>query len=183
MSEALSPEQVVEQLNEFHGAMLEQIEAHGGVLDKFIGDGILVVFGFERATERGGANAAEEDAGARHAVDCAHAMFRALESLNAVRGRRGDAALRMGVGVHTGPVVAGNIGAPGRRLEFTVIGDAVNTASRLEGMTKELGTPLLVSAATAERLDDSHELRELAAVTARGKTTAIRVFGLAEAPG
>jgi class 3 adenylate cyclase len=183
MSEALSPDEVVKQLNEFHGAMLEQIEAHGGVLDKFIGDGILVVFGFERATERGGTNAGEGDAGARHAVDCAHAMFRALESLNEVRGRRGEAALRMGVGVHTGPVVAGNIGAPGRRLEFTVIGDAVNTASRLEGMTKEVGTPLLVSAATAERLHDAHDLRELAAVTARGKTTAIRVFGLAETPG
>jgi adenylate cyclase len=181
MSEALSPDEVVTQLNEFHGAMLEQIEAHGGVLDKFIGDGILVVFGFERATERAGANAAEGDAGARHAVDCAHAMFRALEALNVVRGRRGEAALRMGVGVHTGPVVAGNIGAPGRRLEFTVIGDAVNTASRLEGMTKEVGTPLLVSAATAERLHDAHDLRELAAVTARGKTTAIRVFGLAGA--
>jgi adenylate cyclase len=181
MSESLSPDEVVRQLNEFHGAMLEQIEGHGGVLDKFIGDGVLVVFGLERATERGAAANAEGDAGAKNAVDCARAMFGALESLNAARGKRGEAPLKMGVGVHTGPVVAGNIGAPGRRLEFTVIGDAVNTTARLEGMTKEAGTPLLVSAETAERLRDRQGLRELAPMTARGKTTSMRVFGLPEA--
>jgi adenylate cyclase len=179
MSESLSPDEVVRQLNEFHGAMLEQIEAHDGVLDKFIGDGVLVVFGLERATERGSATTAEGDAGAKRAVDCARAMARALESLNAERASRGEKALKMGVGVHTGPVVAGNIGAPGRRLEFTVIGDAVNTTARLEGMTKEAGTSLLVSADTAERLADRQGLRELAPMTARGKTSSMRVFGLA----
>jgi class 3 adenylate cyclase len=178
MSESLSPDEVVRQLNEFHGAMLEQIDAHGGVLDKFIGDGVLVVFGLERATERGALDSAEGDAGAKRGVDCAHAMFRALESLNVERRSHGETPLRMGVGVHTGPVVAGNIGAPGRRLEFTVIGDAVNTTARLEGMTKEAGSPLLVSAETAERLGDRQALRELAPMTARGKTTSMRVFGL-----
>ncbi len=181
MSESLSPDEVVRQLNEFHGSMLEQIDAHDGMLDKFIGDGILVVFGLERATERGATANPGGDEGAKRAVDCAQAMFRALESLNAHRARRGELALRMGVGVHTGPVVAGNIGAPGRRLEFTVIGDAVNTASRLEGLTKEAGTPLLVSAETAERLGDAKGLRELAPMTARGKTASMRVFGLGDA--
>jgi adenylate cyclase len=178
MSESLSPDEVVRQLNEFHGAMLEQIEGHDGVLDKFMGDGILVVFGLERATEHGAATTPEGDAGAQRAVACARAMFRALEGLNVERTRRGEAPLRMGIGVHTGPVVAGNIGAPGRRLEFTVIGDAVNTTSRLEGMTKEAGTPLLVSADTAERMADRQGLCELAPMTARGKTASMRVFGL-----
>ena len=178
MSESLSPDEVVRQLNEFHGAMLEQIESHDGVLDKFMGDGILVVFGLERATEHGAATTPEGDAGAQRAVACARAMFRALEALNADRAGRSEAPLRMGVGVHTGPVVAGNIGAPGRRLEFTVIGDAVNTTSRLEGMTKEAGTPLLVSADTAQRLVDRQGLCELAPMTARGKTSSMRVFGL-----
>jgi adenylate cyclase len=177
MSESLSPDDVVRQLNEFHGAMLEQIDAHRGVLDKFIGDGVLVVFGLERATERGAVSAAEGDAGAKQAVDCARGMLAALDRLNEVRASRGESALRMGIGVHTGPVVAGNIGAPGRRLEFTVIGDAVNTTARLEGMTKEAGTPLLVSAETTERLGDRQGLRELAPMTARGKTTSMRVFG------
>ena len=181
MSESLSPNDVVRQLNEFHGTMLEQIDAHGGVLDKFIGDGVLVVFGLESATKLGPATTAEDDAGAQHAVDCARAMFGALALLNVARGHRGEPPLRMGVGVHTGPVVAGNIGAPGRRLEFTVIGDAVNTASRLEGMTKEAGTPLLVSAEAVQRLGDAHGLRELAPMTARGKRTATRVFGLPDA--
>jgi adenylate cyclase len=180
MSESLSPDEVVRQLNEFHGAMLEQIESCGGVLDKFIGDGILVVFGLERATERGATETAEGDAGAKRALDCAQAMFRALGTLNVERGRRGEAGLKMGIGVHTGPVVAGNIGAPGRRLEFTVIGDAVNTTARLEGMTKEAGTSLLVSGETAQRLSDKQGLRELAPMTARGKTTSMRVFGLPE---
>ena len=183
MSESLSPDEVVRQLNEFHGAMLEQIEANGGVLDKFIGDGVLVVFGLERATEQGEKDADEGDAGARRGVDCAQAMLRALATLNEARAARGEPMLRMGIGIHTGPVVAGNIGAPGRRLEFTVIGDAVNTTSRLEGMTKEAGTPVLVSSETVERLRERGGLRELAPMTARGKTSSMRVFGMLDVSG
>jgi adenylate cyclase len=124
MSERLPPEEVVRQLNACHQAMLEQVDRHGGVLDKFIGDGMLVVFGLQEASEV--PLAAE---GAQAAVACAGDMLTALAALNAERARAGEPPLVAGVGVHTGRVVAGNIGSPGRRLEFTVIGDAVNTAS------------------------------------------------------
>jgi adenylate cyclase len=86
----------------------------------------------------------------------------------------------MGIGVHTGPVIAGNLGVPGRRLEFTVIGDAVNTAARLEGHTKLAGTPVVVSAATAELLPGDGVLRELSPVSLRGREQTTRVFGLVE---
>jgi adenylate cyclase len=81
------------------------------------------------------------------------------------------------MGLHTGPVVAGNIGVPGVRLEFTVIGDAVNTAARLEGLTKEAGVPVLISADTVARLHGP-ALRELPAMRLRGKDEAVRVFTL-----
>jgi len=178
MSDALSPNEIVHQLNAFHGAMLEQIEAHEGVLDKFMGDGLLVVFGLERLGVRGAS--AAPDAGAKQAVACAHAMQEALGAHNVDRATRSLPGLKMGIGVHTGPVVAGNIGAPGRRLEFTVIGDAVNMASRLEGMTKEALTPVLVSSATVDQLapDDRHGVKELEPMAMRGKANAIRVFSL-----
>lgn len=170
MSEKLAPEEVVRQLNAYHATMLEQIDRFGGSLDKFIGDGSLVVFGLAAS------GPPLEDAGARAAVECAQAMLQALEALNAERAREGLAPLRMGLGVHTGQVVAGNIGAPGRRLEFTVIGDAVNTAARLEGATKELGCPLVISQTTAARLSSKEGLRALAPVQLRGKEEALPVF-------
>jgi adenylate cyclase len=89
----------------------------------------------------------------------------------------------MGLGLHTGSVVAGNIGAPGRRLEFTVIGDAVNTAARLEGATKTLGRPLVISQPTVARLSDPAGLVELPPVQLRGREEALRIFAPGEAGG
>lgn len=175
MSERLAPEEVVRQLNAYHATMLEEIDRHGGSLDKFMGDGSLVVFGLPEG------GAARPDAGARAAVDCAVAMLRALERHNQERAEAGLAPLRMGLGVHTGSVIAGNIGAPGRRLEFTVIGDAVNTAARLESATKELGCPLAISARTVERLGSAVGLLALAPVRLRGKEDALEVFTVEEA--
>jgi class 3 adenylate cyclase len=169
MSEKLPPAEVMTQLNAYHGAMLSVIERHGGAIDKFIGDGTLVVFGL---------SGSPEDA-ASAAVACAGAMLEALAAHNEERAAAGAPPLAMGIGVHTGPVVAGNLGVPGRRLEFTVIGDAVNTASRLEGHTKQAGTPVVVSEATAALLRDASPLRELSPVSLRGKQTSIRVYGLA----
>jgi class 3 adenylate cyclase len=171
LSEKLSPKEIVEQLNAYHAVMIEVIEEHRGAIDKFIGDGTLVVFGLDE----------EPSAAARSAVACSRAMLEALDAHNAERAARGLDPLRMGIGVHTGSVIAGNIGVPGRRLEFTVIGDAVNTASRLEGQTKIAGTPVLVSNDTAELLESEAGLRELSPVTMRGKEKSLRVFALGDA--
>jgi adenylate cyclase len=171
MSEKLSPDQVVSQLNAYHGTMLAEVRKHGGVLDKFIGDGTLVIFGLPL-----GPVEAAADCGASAAVACARDMLAALDRHNAERAKDGHGPLRMGIGLHTGPVIAGNIGAAGHRLEFTVIGDAVNTASRLEGLTKEAGTPLLISSETVARLADSKGLRELEPMHAKGKEALLRVF-------
>ncbi len=181
MSDALAPSEVVEQLNAFHGAMLEQIDAHDGALDKFMGDGLLVVFGLEQLSQKelGPAGKSGDNGGIR-AVACARAMQEALARHNGERAKRALPALKMGIGVHTGPVVAGNIGAPGRRLEFTVIGDAVNMASRLEGMTKEADTAVLVSSETARRLPpaDQDRLSKREPMAMRGKAEAIKVFAV-----
>jgi adenylate cyclase len=172
MSEDLSPNEVMSQLNAYHGVMIDVIERHGGAIDKFIGDGTLVVFGLAGAKE----------AAAAAAVSCAGAMLDALGAHNEERVRAGAKPLAMGIGVHTGPVIAGNLGVPGRRLEFTVIGDAVNTVSRLEGQTKGSGSPVIVSAETAELLPSKNGLRELAPVSLRGKVREVRVYGLAAVP-
>lgn len=168
MSEKLAPKEVVAQLNAYHGAMMAVIERHGGVIDKFIGDGTLVVFGLDAGPE----------VGATAAVRCAEEMLSALEAHNEERARLGQPPLKMGIGIHTGEVIAGNIGAPGRRLEFTVIGDAVNTASRLEGLTKERGAPALISSATVDLIADRSGVREVAAVSIRGKEREHAVFVL-----
>jgi len=168
MAEKLAPAEVMRQLNGYHGAMSRVIERHGGAIDKFIGDGTLVVFGLT----------GEAADAATAAVACAAEMLEALAAHNAERAASGAAPLAMGIGVHTGPVVAGNLGTAGGRLEFTVIGDAVNTASRLEGHTKQAGTPVVVSSTTAALLADPSVLRELAPVSLRGKEQVLSVFGL-----
>jgi class 3 adenylate cyclase len=169
MAEKLAPADVMRQLNAYHAAMIGVIERHGGAIDKFIGDGTLVVFGLT----------GEAEAAATAAVACAAEMLETLAAHNAERARSGAAPLAMGIGVHTGPVVAGNLGVAGGRIEFTVIGDAVNTASRLEGHTKQAGTPVVVSGTTAALLADASVLRELSPVSLRGKERALTVFGLA----
>lgn len=143
-------ERHVRQLNVYLGAMVAVISAHGGTIDKFIGDAVMAVFGSPLG--RGPRQEAEA------AVRCALAMGERLAQLNEewrLQGgtEEGEEPLASGVGLASGPVVAGQIGSP-QRLEFTVIGDTVNRASRMEGLTRRLDTPLCLDGATAALVAD-----------------------------
>ena len=166
MSGALPPAEVVRLLNEYYGHMVEKIFQHGGTLDKFIGDGIMAYFGAPLP----------DDDHAAHALDCALAMLDELARFNLERAGRGEAALRIGIGLHTGVAVVGDIGSPARRLDYTAIGDTVNVASRIEGLTKEAGTPVLVSAATRDRVGARYAWREMPPMKVRGKAEPLALF-------
>ncbi len=174
-AEATAPDEVVTFLNEFLGQMTRAIEREGGVVDKFIGDAVMALFGLGDAPKD-----AHRDDGTI-AVRAALAMREELARMN---GTTPERQLEVGFGIHRGPVVAGLIGSPQKR-SYTVLGDVVNTASRLEGMTKQLGAVMLVTDAVAATLPpDAFVLRPLGSFIPKGKRDAIAVFEvLGEADG
>jgi len=129
------PSRVIGMLREFHRCMQAAVFAHQGTLDKYIGDGLMASFGTPRPGPRDAANA----------LAAARAMAAGLAAWNQARQAAGETAIRIGIGVHWGPVVLGDIGGDGR-LEFATIGDTVNVASRLEHVTRDLGAEIVVSA-------------------------------------
>lgn len=165
MSEKMPPEEVVELLNEYMTSMVSVIRRHGGIVDKYIGDAIMAIWGVPIGRE--------DDT--YQAVKACLEMRKELAALNALRIARGQDALKIGMGLNFGRVIAGNIGSD-EKMEYTVIGDTVNTASRMESMTKEYGTDLLIPAEIADRVKDRFVLKKLDSMKVKGKSAPIEVY-------
>lgn len=166
-SEHGDPSSVFDELNEYFGHMVDEILASGGWVDKFMGDGILAVWGVLPRRTVG------EEAAA--AVGCAAAMGRALGKLNIERERRGLVRWRIGIGIHTGHVLFGNLGTHAK-MEPTVIGDTVNLASRIEGYTKALRLDTLLSGPTAEESGQTATLRPADRARLVGRSKPVDLF-------
>jgi adenylate cyclase len=165
VSEALGARETVSMLNEYFERMVDVVLNHKGVLDKFIGDSVMALFGVPFNGEHD----------ADDAVRAANAMFVALRALNVSRRRQGKSAIDIGVGISTGVVVVGNIGST-RRMEYTVIGDSVNLASRLESATKFYGAKVLLSEYTRRQLTQKALLREIDLIRVKGKTEPVAIY-------
>jgi class 3 adenylate cyclase len=170
LSEASDPESLVRELNEYFEHMVGVVRQHGGVVDKYIGDSIMAVFGAPTPADDDAARAIRAAAGLRNA----------LVKLNDLRRQRGLGPLHHGVGVHVGDVVAGNIGTADR-AQYTVIGDAVNVAARLESATKEHKVEVLVSADAIAAAGGAAlpELRDVGTIQVKGRAAGIPVSTLA----
>ena len=165
ISEAMDAQALVGLLNEYFTEMVSIIMKHGGVVDKYIGDAIMAVFGAPVPTPDDPANAV------RAAID----MRAALARLNKRLVARGVQPLRTGIGIHTGEVVAGNIGSE-ERMEYTVIGDPVNVASRLESCTKDVGVDILISETTYEQTKDFVTARPVEQLSVKGRVEPVKAY-------
>ncbi|HTT58309.1 MAG TPA: adenylate/guanylate cyclase domain-containing protein [Opitutaceae bacterium] len=169
LSESLVPAQVLALLNRYLDRMSTIVEEHHGVVDKYIGDAIMALFGAP----------VDDPAAADHALAAALAMNAALGTLNNELAAEGQPQLAVGIGINTAPVVAGNMGSR-RRLNYTVIGDGVNVAARLQALTKEPGyqARILISESTLRAARDQYATRALGEVAVRGRAGMVRLFAL-----
>ena len=165
VTEQGQPEAIVGTLNEYFTRMVDLVFQHRGTLDKFVGDMVMALFGAPL----------DDDEHAEHAVQTALAMVDELEVLNGRWAAEGRPTLDIGIGINTGPMIAGNIGSEAI-MSYTVIGDAVNLGSRLESLNKEYGTRIIISEATRRQLKDRYDLRVLGDVIVKGKSEAVSIF-------
>lgn len=172
MAEGMPPEEVVTMLREFHERMTAQIFACGGTVEKYIGDEIFAVFSLPNASPDDAANA----------LRCADRMIVELELWNGIRKQGGETPLAIGIGLNYGPAVIGDVGSE-QSLSFTVIGDTVNTASRLQGLTRSLHSPVVVADAVVSAAALSPNMMELLAGLCdqgeqrlRGRSAPVRIW-------
>ena len=165
LTEELGAQGTVALLNEYFSLMVECIQEHEGMLDKFIGDAIMAAFGIPVPVED------DEDRGVRTAIE----MMRVLNQWNAERVEAGKLPIDIGVGLNTDLIVSGNIGSP-RRMDYTMIGDGVNLASRLEGANKQYGTKILITENTYKGLRGAYRVRPIDHVVVKGKTEPVEIF-------
>jgi adenylate cyclase len=169
MSAAIAPEEIVAFLNQFFTRMIDAIFSHRGTLDKFLGDGCLAIFGAPLDDP-------EHD---RMAVLAAQDMLAAAHALSAELEEKHGVPLRIGIGLHAGDAIVGNIGSE-QRMEYTAIGETVNIASRVEALNKEFGTELLASEAVVSGAGAEFTFREVATVVPRGAATPMKIYTLAD---
>ncbi len=167
ISESMDPRALLDFLNEYFSGMVESVLSHHGVVDKFIGDAIMAVFGAP----------VPEPGDPLNAVKAALEMRTRLATINEEFKRRGLPEIRTGIGLHSGQVVAGNMGHA-ERMEYTVIGDAVNLASRLEGMTKELQCDVLLSEDLFMQVEPHVEAEPLRKIKVKGRDQEVMVYRL-----
>ncbi len=165
LTEELGPQGIVSLLNEYFTIMVDCIQSQGGMLDKFIGDAIMAAFGMPVAGDD------DEDRAVRAAIS----MITELTAWNMERINYGKKQVNMGVGLNTDVVVSGNIGSP-KRMDYTLIGDGVNLASRLESACKTYLTQILISEYTYKKLRGTYRIREIDRVVVKGKTEPVGVY-------
>jgi adenylate cyclase len=166
ITERGQPEEIVHMLNEYFTRMVDIVFKHKGTVDKFVGDMVMALFGAPL----------DDPDHAQHAVEAALAMMDELKALNAkwvAEGR--DVKVDIGIGVNTGPMIAGNIGSD-QIMSYTVIGDAVNLGSRLESLNKQYSTHIIISDETRKRLSSDFVFRPLGDVVVKGKTQPVAIF-------
>jgi len=165
MAEQMSPAQVVTFLNDYFSEMVDAVFEQNGMLDKFLGDGLMAVFGAFGDTPDH----------PRRAVLAALRMKALLAKINGERAMTGKPPIAIGIGIHSDEVIVGNIGSR-KRLEFTVVGDGVNVSSRLQTLNKEFGTTILVSETTFEALNDEFECRPMPDTPLRGRDKELKFY-------
>ena len=169
ISEKLTPEELLNQLNQYLSAMTSVVLRNGGMLDKYVGDAIMAVFGAPLELEN-------------HAlVACKTAleMMEELRSLQQVWENESKSILDIGIGINTGEMIIGNVGSP-KRMDYTVIGDNVNLASRLEGVNKEFATHIIISGSTYEMVRGDITVRGLGEIKVKGKENPVPIYELVE---
>lgn len=165
-----SPDKIVAVLNEFLGVMVRVVEEqHNGMINKFLGDGFMALFGADN----------ESAAHADEAVRASREMIARLCALNEQLALRGEEALAIGVGLYTGPAIVGSIGSP-ERMEFTAIGNTVNLASRIESLTKAVGETVVLSDTTRLALQTPTSLKQLPPQLVKGVEHPLTVWGLGD---
>ncbi len=165
LSEELGAQGIVSLLNEYFTVMVDCLNDEGGMLDKFIGDAIMAIFGTPFPHED------DPD----RAVRCAIDMMVKLREFNAKRIEKGLMAIDIGIGINTDSIVSGNIGSP-KRMDYTVIGDGVNLAARLESGTKQYGAHILISEFTFRQLKGTYRTRAMDHVVVKGKTEPVGIY-------
>jgi len=164
-SESVIPKELVRVLNRYLTAMTEEILKHKGVLDKYIGDAVMAYWGAPM----------DDPDHADHALEAALGMIERLKKFNEELKAEGVKEIRFGIGIYTGPVIIGNVGSE-MRLEYTVIGDTVNVASRLEGVNKELQTTLLVGESAKNKIKGKYAFKSMGSVSVKGRKEPLQVY-------